>query len=160
MEQEHLILAALVLIVIFMVNKGCDCKKNEKFDLEGQGLMAQRIRYGYPPDEGLMAQRIRYGEEPGPIGMAQRIRYGSEEEPAQMAQRIRYGSVEEPAQMAQRIRQDLPGPFHIRQEDKPYTSMAQHVNMNNDYQGRLMNHIRRDSKREMIHNIMTGCGDK
>jgi hypothetical protein len=147
MEQEHLILAALVLIVIFMINKGCDCKKNEKFGIA-------------PEDQPMgMAQRIRYGDN-GDSQMAQRIRYGDNGD-SQMAQRIRYGTLADIDLMAQHIRQELPGPLHIRQEDKvPYTSMAQHVNMNNDYQGRLMNHIRRDSKREMIHNIMTGCGDK
>jgi hypothetical protein len=151
MEQEHLILAALVLIVIFMINKGCDCKKNEKFGLQPDdgGLMAQRIRYGDNGDSQ-MAQRIRYDTVADANLMAQRIRYGDNGD-SQMAQRIRYDTVADANLMAQRIRYGT---------DDNYTNMAQHVNMNNDYQGRLMNHIRRDSKREMIHNIMTGCGDK
>ena len=123
-----------------MINKKCDCAKKEKYGLDGKELMAQHIRYGpdFDKDPSQMAQRIRYGDPnaPGYIdgvsGMAQHIRRSAAGEYDGMAQRIRYGT------------------------DEHMTAMAQHVNMNNDFQGRLKNHIRRDSKMEMISNLMTG----
>jgi hypothetical protein len=52
MKSEHLILVTIILLVFFMINKKCNCKKEEKFGLidpsrpevDG-GLMAQFIRH-------------------------------------------------------------------------------------------------------------------
>ena len=124
-----------------MINKKCDCAKTEKYGnmIESPPTgMAQHIRYGSDMYAG-MAQNIRYaipGDPTNPSGMAQRIRYGdgvSRPLTDGMAQRIRYGM-----------------------DDVNLGAFAQHVNMNNDFQGRLKNHIRRDSKMEMISNLMTG----
>jgi len=139
MEQEHLILIALVLIVVFMINNKCNCNKAEKFGLEGEGLMAQHIRYGNNPYEA-MAQYVKPGT--GRIHVQHIRQQNDNKQPlTSMAQHIRYG-------------EGCGTPGFCE------NGMAQRVNMNHDFQARLKNHIRNDSRENMLSSIMTGCGDK